>query len=129
MQIDIGWKDDASYNVKMNEEMSVSHHEKQRKAMPSNTTYYNKVKSVSGKQPSFYDDKWKCSKWTYAMWKWNMKCITKALQQNVMQCILMQSKDSVRRGAQRSYDDEKRPVGFVYSLQWPLNEGGVEHKY
>ena len=57
------------------------------------------------------------------------KCNVKALQQNVMQCILMQSKDSVRRGAQRSYDDEKRPVGFVYSLQWPLNEGGVEHKY
>ena len=57
MQIDIGWKDDASYNVKMNEEMSVSHHVKQRKAMPSNTTHYNKVKSVSGKQPSFHDDK------------------------------------------------------------------------
>ena len=37
----------------------------------------------------------------------------------------MQSKDGVRRGAQWSYDDEKRPAGFVYSLQWPLNEGGA----
>ena len=33
------------------------YHEKQRKAMPSNTTHYNKVKPVSGKQPSFHDDK------------------------------------------------------------------------
>ena len=36
----------------------------------------------------------------------------------------MQSKESVRPSAQSSYDDEKRPGGFVYSLQWPLNEAG-----
>ena len=37
---------------------------------------------------------------------------------------VMQSKDGVRVGAGRSYDDEKRPARFVYSLQWPLNEAG-----
>ena len=36
----------------------------------------------------------------------------------------MQSKEGVRPSAQSSYDDEKRPGVFVYSLQWPLNEAG-----
>ena len=43
---------------------------------------------------------------------------------NSLKRIVMESKDGVRVGAGRSYDDEKRPARFVYSLQWPLNETG-----
>ena len=66
---------------------------------------------------------------------WNMQStlyksivtLPSTLQESIptpLKRIVMQSKDGVRVGAGWSYDDEKRPARFVYSLQWPLNEAG-----
>ena len=56
----------------------------------------------------------------------NVKVLKMKVRVKVMQSMYnaMQSKEGVRPSAQSSYDDEKRPSGFVYSLQWPLNEAG-----